>query len=144
MSIVKRLDDWSDQHRIKWVLILRVALGILLLFKGLSFISHTEDLEKIIAESNLKSGGQALAMYVTFAHLLGGVLIIVGLLTRLAVIIQLPVLIGAIFFVNAAHGFMNVNSQLGLSILVLLLLIFFLFEGGGPYSMDRYIKKKLL
>jgi uncharacterized membrane protein YphA (DoxX/SURF4 family) len=71
-------------------------------------------------------------------------MIILGLFTRVAVIIQLPVLIGAVFFVNAGHGFMNVDSQLGLSILVLLLLFFFLLEGGGPYSLDRYVKRKAL
>ena len=41
------------------------------------------------------------AHYVVVAHLLGGFLIAIGLLTRVAVVSQIPVLLGAVFIVNA-------------------------------------------
>jgi uncharacterized membrane protein YphA (DoxX/SURF4 family) len=144
MGIVQQLDQWSKAHQPKWLVVLRVALGILLLVKGISFISHADQLEAMIANSRFRSGTAFLTSYVTFAHLLGGVLIIVGLLTRIAVIAQIPVLLGAVFFINARSGIFSLQSEFGLSLLVLLLLIFFLVEGGGPFSLDKFIKTHLL
>lgn len=144
MNSLQRLDAWGEKQQVHVILVLRAALGLLLLFKGLHFISHTPELEAQIANTRFTEEAHWLAGYVTWSHLFGGVMIILGLLTRLAVLIQLPVLIGAVFFVNAAHGIMRVDVQLGLSIIVLVLLVFFLWVGGGPGSMDRYLKTKLL
>ncbi len=145
MNPIYRLDAWSERHKTKWILLLRIAFGLLLWFKGFSFISHTNQLEELIARNNnFKEQAYWLAGYVAWSHFFGGFMILIGLFTRMAVLIQIPVLIGAIFFVNTAGGLMNIDPQLGLSILVLILLIFFLFEGGGPYSADRFIKRKLL
>jgi uncharacterized membrane protein YphA (DoxX/SURF4 family) len=144
MNITQKIDAWSNRNTIKWIFLLRVSFGILLVFKGYSFISHTQELEAIISTGSFKSGAKVLAQYVTFSHFFGGAMIILGLLTRLAAVIQIPVMLGAIFFANTANGFMNVDSQLGLCILILILLIFFVLEGGGAYSMDRYLKRKQL
>jgi len=53
----------------------------------------------------------------------------------------LPILIGAIFFINAPRGIYAVGSELEYSILVLLLLLFFLIYGSGPLSADDMIKR---
>jgi len=68
-------------------------------------------------------------------------MIVIGLFTRLAALLQLPILIGAIIFVNTRSGIYAGQSDLLFSIIVLVLLIFFLIEGGGPYSMDNYRKR---
>ena len=62
-----------------------------------------------------------------------------GLLTRLACLIQIPVLIGAIIFVNTSM--LQPFSELVLSILILILLIYFLVIGSGPWSLDRVINE---
>lgn len=144
MNIIQRMDAWSDKQRIKWILLLRIALGLVLWFKGLSFISHMQELETLILSGKINADARMLANYVAWSHLFGGAMILIGLFTRIASLIQLPVLIGAVFFINSGSGFMTIDSQLGLSILVLILLVFFLVEGGGPYSIDRYVKKKFL
>ena len=144
MNFIQRLDAWSERQQVMGILLLRCVLGLLLWVKGFSFISHTPELEALIAGSNFTEQAHWLAGYVTWSHLFGGAMIMLGLMTRVAALIQLPVLIGAVFFVHAAHGIMNVDAQLGLPILVLVLLIFFLLTGGGLYSMDQYIKRKLL
>jgi len=46
-------------------------------------------------------------------------------------------LIGAVFFINIPKGFIAINSELGFSILVLFLLLFFLIYGSGPLSEDK-------
>jgi hypothetical protein len=54
-------------------------------------------------------------------------------ITRIAILFQIPILIGAVIFVNLPKGFFAVNSELGFSVLVLFLLVFFLFYGSGPF-----------
>ncbi len=82
--------------------------------------------------------GEMMAIhYVVPAHFIGGILIIVGLLTRWAVIAQIPILIGAVI-INFA-GEMSTNNLI-LAITALLLCIFFAFYGSGKHSVDKYLK----
>ena len=80
--------------------------------------------------------------YVVFAHLMGGILLAPGTLTRLACLMQIPVLLGAIIFINTSSGFWRPFSELGLSILVLALLIYFLIAGNGPWSVDKLLEEE--
>jgi putative oxidoreductase len=140
-------DEVTRLARIReWLVLFRVILGLLLLFKGISFISHANELENMIAGSRFKidEGSALLAAYICIAHLSGGVFIIIGLLTRIACLFQLPILIGAVLFVNSPTSVFHLQSELILSIIVLLLLIVFIIAGGGPFSIDQYIKKHLL
>jgi len=70
-------------------------------------------------------------------QLVGGTMIFLGLLTRLAAILLLPIVFGAIFFVNILNPFFN--AELWLSILVMALLILFIIIGSGPLSLDRFL-----
>jgi len=144
MNAIQQLNTWGERQQPMAILLIRVAVGLLLLFKGFSFISHTPELEALISTNNFPNQAHWLAGYVTWAHLFGGVMIMLGLMTRIAALIQLPILIGAVFFINAGTGIMTVDPQISLSVLVLLLLIFFLIVGGGRFSMDRYLRTKLL
>ena len=60
----------------------------------------------------------ALAHYVTMGHLVCGFMLAVGLLTRLAAFIQLPILLGAVIFIHMDLGLQA--PQLQFDILVLL------------------------
>jgi putative oxidoreductase len=82
-----------------------------------------------------------LSHYVVCAHLLGGVLLTLGLLTRFACLIQIPILIGAIFFVNSSGGYFKPFSELLLSVVVLLLLGLFLVVGNGPWSFEWFVER---
>jgi uncharacterized membrane protein YphA (DoxX/SURF4 family) len=85
-----------------------------------------------------------LALFVCWVHLLGGTFIILGFLTRISVWAQIPIILGAIFFINLNNGLPHSFPELLLSIFVLILLILFAMTGGGKISMDRYLKKHLL
>ena len=139
--MIHQLEKWSIAHHPRWLVFLRVALGIALFLKGISFISDVVSFQNLLAQGSLTGLSEWLTLAITWAHLLGGFLIIIGLLTRWAVALQIPILLGAVFFINAPKGFMEPNSELIFSILVLLLLIFFFFEGGGPLSLDNYFRK---
>ncbi len=74
--------------------------------------------------------------YITVVHCVGGFLLTIGLFTRLAALIQIPILLGAVFFVHLSKGFLASGQSLELSVMVLFLLsVFFLF-GSGELSVD--------
>ena len=76
--------------------------------------------------------------YIAFAHILGGVLLILGVLTRFACLLQIPILLGAIFFINLNREMYRPLSELAMSILVLLLLILFLVVGNGKWQLLKF------
>ncbi|MDN3689033.1 DoxX family protein [Cyclobacterium jeungdonense] len=143
MDTLHQIEHWADRHHPKWIDFIRVSLGIFILYKGVLFISNTNALMNLIGDMDLRFFQMALAHYVAFAHIMGGILIALGLLTRLAVVVQLPILIGAVFFVNMDSRFLTVtnNVEFVLSLLVLVLLLVFLVFGSGKFSIDDYMKK---
>jgi putative oxidoreductase len=143
MNMVQRMHQWNAAHPLP-ILILRVALGLILLLKGISFTSNSERLASMLEESQFAPWQVFLVSYIIFAHLFGGVFIIIGLFTRFAAALQVPILIGAVFFINMGINSFTPASELVLSIVVLLLLIYFLIEGSGELSADYYVKTKLL
>lgn len=142
MDTLHRIEHWADTHHPRWIDFIRVALGLFILYKGILFISNTDALLNLIHEMDIGFFHMALAHYVAFAHLVGGILIALGLLTRFAIIFQIPILVGAVFFVNIDQGFLSVtnNLEFGISLLVLVLLIVFLIYGSGKFSADEYMK----
>ena len=142
MNLLQRIDHWGETHHPKWVDGIRVLLGAFLFWKGVVFIQNIDVLKAVINQSPFITVLSFwLAHYIVFAHLLGGVLIMFGLLTRVAVLAQIPILLGALIFVRTPTGLFNVHSETGLSILVLLLLCIFLIEGSGPISYDGYMRR---
>lgn len=75
------------------------------------------------------------------AHLAGGILISLGLITRWAVVFQIPILIGAVILTGKQSGMFDFYSQFWLSLLVLALLVLFLVYGSGPFSVDEHLRK---
>ncbi len=93
-------------------LLLRISLGLLFLaHAGLKFFVFTPaGMAKFFDSVGLPP---ALA-YVTIAvEVLGGVALILGLWTRIAAIVVLPILLGAIFTVHGAAGFFFTNPHGG-------------------------------
>ena len=103
MGTLQQMTQWSMTHHPRWLVLLRVALGICLFFKGIIFISNTAVLEEMLSASRFTQNESMnwLSFIIPFIHLLCGFLIIIGLLTRWAVAFQIPILLGAIIFVNS-------------------------------------------
>lgn len=80
--------------------------------------------------------------YVALAHLVGGLMLAAGLLTRLAALAQLPILFVATFFLHLQEGLLSTSQSLELSALVLVLLIVYSLWGAGPYSLDAQMLAK--
>jgi uncharacterized membrane protein YphA (DoxX/SURF4 family) len=144
MNLVQRLEHWGDTHHPKWLDLLRMALGIFLCLKGIEFLNNMGDMMGLMT-SRFSFSTLAIVIighYIVFAHILGGFLLTIGLLTRFACLIQIPVLLGAVVLINLSPDMMRPFSELTLSIITLLLLIYFLIIGNGPWSFDYFIEKE--
>jgi putative oxidoreductase len=143
MTTLQQIRGWSATHHPRWLVIIRIGLGLFLMAKGINFMRDSTMLDRILY------GNAALAnndihwvpIIITWANLLGGLMILIGLWTRMVALLQLPILIGAIIFINVQKGGFAPESELGLAILTLLLVMLFLVEGSGPLSLDTYFER---
>ena len=140
MGTLQQIHRWSLAHHPRWLVVLRVALGICLFFKGIFFLANTSTLEELVRGSVVANRADGMVIFITWSHLLGGFLIIIGLLTRWAVLLQIPILMGAIVFINTQRDAFG-SFELPFAFIILLLLILFLIEGGGPVSLDNFFSK---
>lgn len=134
---VKGLNKWANAHSTFWFDALRIALGIFLIYKGGYFISNNRDFEDFISPASNFMGGMITLYYIASAHIMGGIMIIFGLLTRWALIAQLPILAGAVL-INFI-GEMNINNLI-LALITLGVSIFYTIYGSGKHSADYYFK----
>ena len=143
MNFINRLERWGDAHHPKWLDVIRIVLGIFLMLKGIEFVDNMTQLSSIIMSSGFLGALSTtiIAHYVVFAHIVGGILISFGLLTRMACILQVPILVGALILINTSASIYQPYTERWLSMLVLVLLGSFIIEGSGPISVDEYMKK---
>lgn len=137
METIKHLNKWANSHTYYSLDAIRIGLGAFVFYKGLYFMSNSLVLAELIEPLKNYVGEIILLHYVVPAHLIGGILIMFGLLTRWALIAQIPVLIGAIL-INIL-GTMHALSFITASV-VLLLSLFFIAYGSGKHSADYYFK----
>lgn len=137
MENVKNLNKWANSHTYLPVDLLRIALGVFLFMKGVFFITNIQYLHDLISPIDKFGGGMFLIHYIAPAHMIGGIMIVFGLLTRWAIGAQLPILLGAILvnFMGEMH-----SQNLLLAICVFMVCLFFFFYGSGKHSADYYFK----
>jgi putative oxidoreductase len=144
MNLVQRVEHWGDTHHPQWLDILRIALGVFLCYKGVEFLTNMSDMLALMTTKMSFGSFTSVLMsnYISFAHILGGILLILGALTRFACILQIPIMIGAIFFINSSPDMYRPFSQMLLAIVVLLLLVLFLIVGNGRLQFLKFSEEK--
>lgn len=140
MNMMDRIEHWGDTHHPAWMDTVRIGLGVFLFIKGISFISDTTRLSHLITGLDIHLWTVTAVHYVAFAHIFGGFLIALGCLTRVASVLQIPILLVAVFFVNIRLGFSYLNSELWLSVITLFLVVTFSIIGSGRFSMDEWMR----
>ena len=136
---------WVETHSdVVWDLV-RVYLGVGLFLKAIFYLMHRDYLLKLM--DDMDTGWFAPAMiahYVILAHLFGGLLMALGLLTRVAAIVQIPMLLAATLYIYLPKMmFLEPRQNLEFSALVLFLLILTAVFGAGRWSLDHYLSRKL-
>ena len=141
MNLAHKVEVWGDSHHPKYLDIIRIALGIFLMLKGIAFMENSAYLKQIIEDQtviNISTGMlMAIVYYVTFVHLVGGVLIALGIFTRLSSLLQIPIVLAAVFLTGIFHE--AINTLAWPSITALVLLVMFAIIGSGPLSLDKYL-----
>ncbi|MEW6303740.1 MAG: DoxX family protein [Verrucomicrobiota bacterium] len=144
----------SLDHRLKTVPphvdlcadMMRIYLGFGLFMKGAFFIEEREHLMQLIdSAGSMSLVPAAMAHYIIPVHIMGGILIMLGLLTRVAALANLPILIGATFFVFMPSYLMIENRRdkqdFEFTALVLFMTVMFTAFGAGRVSLDHMIEK---
>ncbi len=141
MNVFHKIEYWGDRHHPAWLDVVRIGLGVFLFLKGIGFISDTTRLIELVNGLKIDLWPVMAVHYVAFAHIFGGFLIALGVLTRLSCLLQIPILLVAVFFVNIRQGFSYLNSELWVSMVTLLLVILFYIVGSGRFSMDEWMRR---
>ncbi|SKA45919.1 Uncharacterized membrane protein YphA, DoxX/SURF4 family [Chitinophaga eiseniae] len=142
MNTLQRVVRWGDAHHPVWLSVVRIALGLFLMSVGVLFVMNRDALDTMINESPaLVAAAFFIAHYIVFVHIVGGLFIAMGLETRFAALLNIPILLGAMLFVQSRTGLFQVYPVLSLSALVLVLLIIFAITGSGRISVDEFMRR---
>ena len=137
MEAIVKLNKWANAHTsIAWDMA-RVGLGIFLFYKGIAFLDQSQMLVEMLAPVKRSEAMLWVVHYVAPVHLVGGLFIAIGLLTRLAALFQLPILLGAVWVHLSG---IDTGGSLIIASVTLLALLFFLFFGSGKHSVDYTMK----
>ncbi len=142
MSALQRAVNWLDAYREVAFDLMRIYLGVGLFVRGVLFLYDPEAYRTLLPEAAAPMlGADALVYLVALVHLAGGALMAVGLWTRLAALVQIPILLGAVVF--SFGGLFSANQSFEFSSLVLFLLALVLIYGSGRWSVDHYWRRKV-
>jgi putative oxidoreductase len=134
MTLELRL--WIEKNRdLVWDA-LRMYLGLALFVKGVAFLATPPALVALMAAHGVPFASRALAEYVGATHVIGGLALAFGIFTRLAALLQLPNVVGALVFVHLGSGLFSPAQSLELDALVAVILVLFAAGGAGRLSVD--------
>ena len=141
---MKHLKDYTES-RLKnadgVLAVLRTFLGVILLWKAYEFVMDRGMLMEIVADAGDWCFAPVIWVhYIICAHFFGGVCLLFGAVTRFACIIQLPILLGAVFYVHLP-ALMQLGEipnivEMNMAIVTLVLLCFYSIRGSGTHSLD--------
>ncbi|SER93549.1 Uncharacterized membrane protein YphA, DoxX/SURF4 family [Gracilibacillus ureilyticus] len=118
------------------ILILRVVLGISFFIHGIA--KFQGGIENTVGWFDSIGLPGFFAYVVALIEVLGGIALIVGLLTRIVSTLIVLLMIGAIFKVNLTMGFLG-GYELDIAFLTMALVI--AITGSNLYSIDHMLKK---
>ena len=139
-----RIPAWVEGHRDVFFDLVRIYLGVGLFVKGVYFIANRQYLNELVYDlGSFWFVPAFVAHYVILGHLAGGLSLAIGLLTRWGALVQIPILVGAVFYVHLpAATSIDPRQNFEFSALVLFLLTLIWVRGGGPLSVDAYLESR--
>jgi uncharacterized membrane protein YphA (DoxX/SURF4 family) len=135
---ISNISSFAENHFDYFMDAVRIYLGVGLIFKGISFLTHSGAMPSL-ADTPFAN----LAAMVPYIHIISGALLTIGLLPRLAALANIPILLAAVFFVHAPVMH-TIRGREGVeySALVLFLLCLIAIKGGGPLSVMRMMRRE--
>ena len=131
MNLKSIFDQWTPR-----------LLSILRIMGGLLFMEHGT-----VKLFNFPPMGGAVEIFSLMGvagiiELAGGAFITLGLFTRMAAFIMSGEMAFAYFMVHAPQGFFPIMNQGELAVLYCFLFLYLATAGGGPWSLDRFMRNR--
>lgn len=122
-----------------WLDLFRILLGLVLIWKGVLFAYNLGAFTALMMHSGIGTAVSiSIAAHLIIGlHIVGGFFLVIGSHTRFFCLLNLPILLVAVFFVNLSANVFKPYSEFWLSCLVLAGLICFLIEGDGVISVEN-------
>lgn len=138
------MKNYTDKYDLNEIAlsILRIFTGGFLLIKGISFMTNMHELYDLTAHT-LPYSNFILAHYIIFAHVVGGFLLMIGLLTRISAISNIPIIFGAVLFVHAKEGLFSSTQGLELTVMLLVILSVVSIASTKFMSVDSFVDQHL-
>lgn len=117
-------------------------LGVLRIIAGFLFAAHGS--QKVFNIPAGEHGGVELFSFMGFAgalEFIGGILLIIGLFTRITTFILSGMMAVAYFMAHAPAGFLPIVNKGELAVIYSFLFLFFSAAGGGSFSLDELFRK---
>jgi putative oxidoreductase len=145
MNNIQACKGWLRAHQDLAMDLVRIYLGIGLIAKAVFLMQHREFFSQMLADAGQGWFTPAfIGQYVVLAHLFGGLMLVLGIATRLAAFVNLPILLGAVFWVHLPR-YANVEPRQYLeyaALVAFLLLLLGVFGAGGRFSIDYVMSRK--
>ena len=120
---------------------IRIITGLFLILDGVHILSHNAQLEEIFSLVMSSPMAEFLIIFIGTVHLFGGTFIVLGLLTRIVIILQLPAILLEIYYIQAPNSFLG-SWEIFACALLLIPLVYLYVKNSGKFSMDYYRMKK--
>jgi putative oxidoreductase len=144
MNNIQSCRSWLRAHQDLFIDLVRIYLGCGLVVKAVFLMHHREYFSQMLTEAGNGWFTPAfIGQYVILAHLFGGVMLALGIATRIAAFVNLPILLGAVFWVHLPR-YANVEPRqyLEYAALVAFLLLLLGVFGAGRFSIDYVMSRK--
>ena len=113
-------------------------LGVAHAIQGVYFVMNMTVVENLVGGA-IGQFQTLLAWYVLAVHTVGGIMLLLGLATRLVAALNMSVLFGALLFVHSPEGLFSPGRGFEFSLFVLFALGLVFWRGSGRLSFDYYL-----
>ena len=127
--------------KIKPMDLLRIYMGVALVFKGVFFIMNMDKMLKL--GNDIPMFDNFLAWVVVGVHVICGFSLALGFWTRMSAFLNFMIISGAVLFVHAKDGLFAPSQQLEFTMLVIFVLGLLVWNGSEKFSLDHYVNEEL-
>jgi uncharacterized membrane protein YphA (DoxX/SURF4 family) len=138
LTFSEKIDTWAEQKKMYPIDAIRILFGIFLIWKGYQFGEKPETIPVVMGRFSFIE--VFLIVYLVIVQIAAGILIMVGLITRTAIICMLPIMIGAAVYSSRATTVLPYTGTTW-AFICLLLSMAYLAYGSGVFSCDLYFRK---